>query len=128
ASAPSGFFLRASVAPFRHSFARPRSGLHDHNPGYWFIEGDPQLSTLARTTVSDPANEVLTSPASYWEIAIKVSLGKWRLNRRYEDFLHIGLKQYGFLVLPFILFEGLTTRGSIMTVSQSDQSCSTNRT
>ena len=52
--------------------------------------------------VSDPANEVLTSPASYWEIAIKVSLGKWRLNRPYEDFLDIGLKQYGFLVLPIL--------------------------
>ena len=28
ASAPSGFFLRAPVALFRHSLARPRSGLH----------------------------------------------------------------------------------------------------
>ena len=76
--------------------------LLDTHTLYWFIEGDAQLSTLARTTVSDPANEVLISPASYWEIAIKVSLGKWRLNRPYEDFLDIGLKQYGFLVLPIL--------------------------
>lgn len=40
------------------------------------------------------------SPASCWEIAIKISLGKWQLNRPYEEFLDIGLVQYGFLMLP----------------------------
>jgi PIN domain nuclease of toxin-antitoxin system len=54
--------------------------LLDTHTLHWFIEGDPQLSAPARTTVSDPANEVLLSPASYWEIAIKVSMGKWQLN------------------------------------------------
>jgi len=44
----------------------------------------------------------LISPASYWEIAIKVSLEKWQLNRPYEDFINIGLKQYGFLILPIL--------------------------
>jgi PIN domain nuclease of toxin-antitoxin system len=69
---------------------------------YWYIEGDPQLSTTARTLIRDVSNEVLISPASYWEIAIKVSLGKWRLNRPYEDFIDIALKQYGFLILPIL--------------------------
>jgi PIN domain nuclease of toxin-antitoxin system len=27
----------------------------------------------------DPANELLSSPASYWEIAIKVSIGKYHV-------------------------------------------------
>ena len=52
---------------------------------YCFIEGDPQLSALASSTISDPANEVLLSPSSYWEIAIKVSMGKWRLHRPYDE-------------------------------------------
>jgi PIN domain nuclease of toxin-antitoxin system len=69
---------------------------------YWYIEGDPQLSTTARTLIQDASNDVLISPASYWEIAIKVSLEKWQLNRPYEDFINIGLKQYGFLILPVL--------------------------
>lgn len=76
--------------------------LLDTHVMYWYIEGDPQLSTTARTLIRDVSNEVLISPASYWEIAIKVSLGKWRLNRPYEDFIDIALKQYGFLLLPIL--------------------------
>jgi PIN domain nuclease of toxin-antitoxin system len=37
----------------------------------------------------DTTHEVLISPASYWEIAIKVSLGKWALNRPYEEFIDL---------------------------------------
>jgi PIN domain nuclease of toxin-antitoxin system len=60
------------------------------------------LSSTAQTLIQDPANQVLISPASYWEIAIKVSVGKWILNRPYEDFIDLGLKQYGFQVLPIL--------------------------
>jgi PIN domain nuclease of toxin-antitoxin system len=45
---------------------------------------------------------VLISPASYWEIAIKISIGKWQLNRPYKDFIDIGLNQYSFRVLPIL--------------------------
>lgn len=76
--------------------------LLDTHAMYWYIEGDPQLSVTARTLIQDTSNEVLISPASYWEIAIKVSLGKWQLNRSYEDFMDIGLNQYGFQVLPIL--------------------------
>ena len=74
--------------------------LLDTHTLYWFIEGNRQLSPQARTVVGDPANEILFSPASYWEMAIKISMGKWRLNRPYEEFLNVGLLQYGFSVLP----------------------------
>jgi len=76
--------------------------LLDTDSMYWYIEGDPQLSATAETLIQDTANEVLISPASYWEIAIKVSLGKWKLNRTYEDFIDIGLNKYGFQVLPIL--------------------------
>ena len=32
-------------------------------------------------------NELLVSPASYWEIAIKISLGKYALNDDFEAFM-----------------------------------------
>jgi PIN domain nuclease of toxin-antitoxin system len=67
---------------------------------FWYIEDDPQLSSTARASIQDATNEILISPASYWEIAIKVNLGKWRLNRPYEEFIDLGLIQYGFQILP----------------------------
>ena len=76
--------------------------LLDTHSMYWYIEDDPQLSGRARTLIQDASNEILVSPASYWEIAIKISLGKWRLNRPYEEFIDIGLNQYGFQVLPIL--------------------------
>lgn len=42
----------------------------------WSMNGDPRLGPEARALVSDPANEVLVSIASLWEIVIKASLGK----------------------------------------------------
>ncbi len=76
--------------------------LLDTHAMYWYIEGDPQLSTTARTLIQNASNEILISPASYWEIAIKVSLGKWKLNRPYEDFMDIAMNKYGFQVLPIL--------------------------
>ena len=76
--------------------------LLDTHSMYWYIEDDPQLSGRARTLIQDASNEILVSPASYWEIAIKISIGKWRLNRPYEVFIDIGLNQYGFQVLPIL--------------------------
>jgi PIN domain nuclease of toxin-antitoxin system len=67
---------------------------------YWYIEGDRQLSGTAQTVIQDAGNEVLVSAASYWEIAIKVSLGKWTLNRPFEEFVDLGLNRYGFRLLP----------------------------
>jgi len=76
--------------------------LLDTTAMYWYIEGDPHLSGTAQAFVQDATNEVLISPASYWEIAIKVSIGKWILNRPYEDFIDLALNRYGFHVLPIL--------------------------
>jgi len=42
----------------------------------WWLTDDPQLSRAARSAIADPANEVLVSAASAWEIATKHRLGK----------------------------------------------------
>jgi len=69
---------------------------------YWYIEGDLQLSGPARTWIQDGSNEILISPASYWEMAIKISIGKWRLNQPYEDFIELAIDRYGFQILPIM--------------------------
>ncbi len=73
--------------------------LLDTHSLYWFIEGDAKLSSTAAAVIGDPANEILFSPASYWEMAIKISLGKWQLNQPYADFIDIALVSYGFQIL-----------------------------
>jgi len=42
----------------------------------WALEGSPRLSKRARRLIADPANEVLVSAVSAWEIAIKKAMGK----------------------------------------------------
>lgn len=42
----------------------------------WWLFDDPQLSTTARDVIADPANEILVSGASAWEMSTKHRLGK----------------------------------------------------
>lgn len=51
----------------------------------WYVTGDPRLSHEAARSIADPVHEVFISPASYWEIAIKVSLGKLLLHGRMRN-------------------------------------------
>lgn len=74
--------------------------LLDTHAMYWYAASDPQLSPTAQALIQDAANEALISPALYWEIAIKISIGKWIMHRPYEEFLDICLNAYGFRVLP----------------------------
>jgi PIN domain nuclease of toxin-antitoxin system len=74
--------------------------LLDTHAFLWFVLGDAQLSSAARSYILDSAHAKLISPASYWEIAIKVSLGKYRLNASYELFMHRGIEGNGFEILP----------------------------
>jgi PIN domain nuclease of toxin-antitoxin system len=49
--------------------------LLDSNALIWFAEGNPKLTEKARNLIEDPANTVLVSAASAWEIATKHRLG-----------------------------------------------------
>ena len=42
----------------------------------WWLADDPTLSRHARAAIRAPANDVLVSAASVWEIEIKRALGK----------------------------------------------------
>jgi PIN domain nuclease of toxin-antitoxin system len=65
----------------------------------WFGLNDPQLSTIANLLITDARNEKLVSPASYWEIAIKIALKKYSLKKPYEDFMHEVIDLNGFTYL-----------------------------
>lgn len=76
--------------------------LLDTHAWLWFVLGDPMLSTSSRRLIEDPANEKLVSPASYWEVAIKVSIGKYVLPQPYEAFFHDAITNQGFGILPIL--------------------------
>ena len=74
--------------------------LLDSHALLWYTLNDPQLSPTALALILDLANDVLVSPANFWEIAIKVSIGKLQLNRPFQDFTDTCLSRYGFGLLP----------------------------
>lgn len=61
--------------------------LLDTHTFLWFILDDPQLSSKADDLISDPLNGIYISPVTYWEIAIKISIGKYSLPEPYEIFM-----------------------------------------
>ncbi len=68
----------------------------------WYVLDDPQLSAAAQAAILDPANEVYLSPASYWELAIKISIGKLTVQQPFEDFLDACEHRYRFRLLPIV--------------------------
>lgn len=66
----------------------------------WAYWGDPQMSTEAVRLISDPANRVLVSPASHWEIAIKMKTGKLTLRESFVEFVRHAVFDNGFEILP----------------------------
>ena len=46
----------------------------------WILSGEPELAAPLMRALADPASEVFASIASLWEIAIKVRIGKLRVD------------------------------------------------
>ena len=65
----------------------------------WFALNDPQLSVRAMGLIKDPKNTKVVSPASYWEIAIKISVRKYALSQPLEAFMRRAIDLNGFKYL-----------------------------
>ncbi|MGZ4278722.1 MAG: type II toxin-antitoxin system VapC family toxin [Solirubrobacteraceae bacterium] len=61
----------------------------------WWLTDDAGLSNTARGALADPANDVLVSAASVWEIAIRRALGKLEAPDDLPD--HIAAQGFGWL-------------------------------
>ena len=73
--------------------------LLDTHAFLWMSLDDARLIQSTRELIADTSNELLLSPASYWEIAIKVSLGKYRLSESLDDFIHREIETNGVTIL-----------------------------
>lgn len=65
----------------------------------WFVLDDPQLEDPAKALIVNSENDVLVSAASFWEIAIKISLGKISVQRPFDEFIAACLDVYQFKLL-----------------------------
>jgi len=74
--------------------------LLDTHAFLWFILDDTQLSSTARALIIDEQNDFYLSPASYWELAIKISIGKYQLPGPFVPFLHQQIDLNDFVILP----------------------------
>ena len=69
----------------------------------WWL-ADEGLTTQARDAIADPANVVVVSAASAWEISIKKALGKLVAPDDLEQQVQAG----GFLPLPISIAHGVS--------------------
>jgi PIN domain nuclease of toxin-antitoxin system len=77
--------------------------LLDTHAFLWFALGDSRISSTALAANHDRNNQKLVSPATYWEIAIKISVGKYRLAEPYDTFMQRAIAGNGFRVLAIEL-------------------------
>jgi PIN domain nuclease of toxin-antitoxin system len=74
--------------------------LLDTHAALWFYLDDPRLSDRAKQAILDESSPRFISPASYWEIAIKISLGKYSLAVPFETLWREVVDDNGFQILP----------------------------
>ena len=65
----------------------------------WMMAGE-NLSATARQVLLDPQNDLYLSAASYWEICIKLSLGKLQLSPQSAEVFNDEMKVNRILWLP----------------------------
>jgi PIN domain nuclease of toxin-antitoxin system len=73
--------------------------LDTHGLLYWVYD-PPRLGAAALKVIADRDNTIYWSVASSWEIAIKVGLGKLRLDGPPSEVLPVELQRNGFTLLP----------------------------
>lgn len=74
--------------------------LLDTHAVLWFWWNDPRLSATATALIRDPSNRKLVSPATAWEVAIKVSMAKLDIGGPYRGFFPQQMNRTNFEWLP----------------------------
>lgn len=69
----------------------------------WFLLDDSRLSSMARKCIVETDVSIYVSPASLWEIAIKISLGKYTLPIPFVAFWDEQLRTNDFSILPITI-------------------------
>jgi PIN domain nuclease of toxin-antitoxin system len=66
----------------------------------WYVDQDHLLSASAHAAITDPANDLLLSAGTIWEISIKVGLKKLSLSMPYRAWMNKAIADLGLTLLP----------------------------
>ena len=66
----------------------------------WAMDAPARLTGPATTALQDPANDLLLSAASVWEMAIKVGQKKLALSLPYKRWMEQAIAALGLRILP----------------------------
>jgi PIN domain nuclease of toxin-antitoxin system len=66
----------------------------------WAVDSPARLGRQAASAVADPANELLLSAGTIWEVSIKVGLGKLSLSSPFRQWMLRALSDLGATLLP----------------------------
>lgn len=69
----------------------------------WWLFDDRRLSSAAHEVIAQPANEILVSAASAWEVATKHRLGKLTVATELVQDIESWVGRAGFATLPISL-------------------------
>ena len=69
----------------------------------WALDDPAKLSAAATAALQDPANELLLSAGTMWELSIKVGLGKLTLSLPFRPWLEKAITDLDLSVLPITL-------------------------
>ena len=73
----------------------------------WFLNGDASLSEKSRRIIENQDNVKFVSVATIWEIAIKISLNKFRFEQGFKKFLDL-IEDNGFEIIPISIEHAIT--------------------
>ena len=73
----------------------------------WWNQGSEHLPKKALRLLADPANSLILSVASAWEIAIKTRAGKLRIPEDAATYVQTRVSHYGMEILPIHLAHAL---------------------
>lgn len=71
----------------------------------WWLADDPQLDTAAARSIADPANDVLVSTATVWEIEVKRVAGRLEAPAELLD----AIRQSGMDTLPITAHDAVSS-------------------
>lgn len=69
--------------------------LFDTHALLWYLDGDSRLGLGAQRAIAAQGNTIFLSTVSYWEICIKLSLGKLRLSPQWPEAIDVAMRDGG---------------------------------
>jgi PIN domain nuclease of toxin-antitoxin system len=76
-----------------------RGVLLDTHTLLWLVGDDAQLGSQAKDILFDSGTQKYLSPASYWELAIKIRIGKLALHAPYDEFIRDAMALHSLEIL-----------------------------